>query len=175
MALFNNLKKISNPVKNTGIMNLDSINEAKSKTHERDENRQKNFSEIYKEAVILLKQFTENPNAQDGIKQLKNVAEKLIESLKHVKNNPEPYLLLAYIFYMIGEKNLAIEYIKLHESFSEQISTEAEILKKLVSEISHSSNVKRSVTGPLRTPPSNSIVKSVQKTGPPSIKRINRI
>jgi hypothetical protein len=169
----NKLKKLGS---SSGLIKLDDLKSAHESTKERDDKRKDNYSEIYNEALNLIDRFIQNP--QTNLSSLEQAAYNLIDALHLVKDRPEPYLLLAYIFYMMGDENGALKYLQVCNSINPNAAGIGEI-KDLISGKSKKpigEPLQNQTTSPIQEQNINKAINNVQKIGPPtSIRRIQPI
>lgn len=79
----------------------------------REEKRQIESEKEYLGALEIFSTFDENTDPQI----LLQTAEKLITAITFKRSNPEPYICLAYIFYLLDQDELALEYLVTAKDF----------------------------------------------------------
>lgn len=128
------------------MYDFSNLNSVKKKVTEIDNKRNDNFDKSYNEALRLLNEFKKKPSTDTSI--LKKTAEYLINAMEQKRTRPEPYILLASIFYMTRDDKLAIKYLKIASSIDPN-SSDVIKLRKLLSSISISDSNKKG-TGELK-------------------------
>lgn len=103
---------------NNAMFNLKDLAEAKSKVKEI---RKETSGGAYEQGVKLLEEFEESPNEPDKDK-LSLAADKLIEALQFDSENVEAYICLSYIYYILGDDETCLKYLKIAEEiFGEEL------------------------------------------------------
>lgn len=92
------------------MFDFNSLGSAKKIAQIKGDKKQEQFYHLYDGALDKFRKLVRNQNL-DPI-GLKEISYQLLEALKLVKNQAEPYLFMAYIFYIIGDKSSAIKYLK---------------------------------------------------------------
>jgi hypothetical protein len=116
------------------MFNLDSLQMAKQQSLHRNGSGKYTYDQLYQDAIGLLKSYSNSHNGD--IHSLKLAAEKLLEAAKIVKRNPEPYLYLSYIFYILGDSKLSQKYLKVSNMIDPGIANIAKLKKILYMESS---------------------------------------
>ncbi len=104
------------------MFDMSAFASAKEKVNKR---RVATSGSAYEQAVIELEEFSKNPDKES----LEIAGEKLVEALKFSPDNPEAYICLAYIFYVLEDDEFAWKYINLAESYLEYLPDEIQSLK----------------------------------------------
>ena len=73
--------------------------------------KDKNFDKLYSDAFDDFNMFYENNSF--NVDFLKKASEKLASAIELRPSKPKPYLLLAYIYYIIGNISLSVKYMKI--------------------------------------------------------------
>ena len=90
-----------------------TIKEIKKESSNEDKlsDKDKNFDKLYSDAFDDFNMFYENNSF--NVDFLKNASEKLASAIELRPSKPKPYLLLAYIYYIIGNISLSVKYMKI--------------------------------------------------------------
>ncbi|MFN8578295.1 MAG: hypothetical protein U0354_15765 [Candidatus Sericytochromatia bacterium] len=113
------------------MFNLEDL--AKAKTKVKDIRKQ-NSGNAYEEGFKILEEFE---NGEADKEQLAIAGDNIIEALKFDPENVEAYVCLSYIFYVLGEDQVALKYVQIAEEiFGEELPLELEDFKQnLISSI----------------------------------------
>jgi tetratricopeptide (TPR) repeat protein len=93
------------------MFNLDALKSARKSIKDRDDKTDEKFYKAYSEALDLLKVFVKKQHYDKNC--LREAADKLADALEVKKNKAEPYFYLAYIFYLIGHTENAVQYLQI--------------------------------------------------------------
>lgn len=107
------------------MFDLKNLAEAKTKV---TEIRQENSLSYYDEALNILENFEngdylidpEDPELGQDITKLKEAGEKLAETIQFDPENVCAYIALSYIFYLLEDDQMAIKYMNMAESISQE-------------------------------------------------------
>ncbi|MEK7432462.1 MAG: hypothetical protein AABZ74_04960 [Cyanobacteriota bacterium] len=90
-----------------------TIKEIKKESSNEDKlsDKDKNFDKLYSDAFDDFNMFYENNSF--NVDFLKKASEKLASAIELRPSKPKPYLLLAYIYYIIGNISLSVKYMKI--------------------------------------------------------------
>jgi hypothetical protein len=163
----NKFKKIG-----TGPLQMDALISAHESTKGRDEKRKDNYVDYYNQALHQVDKFIQDPGQNIG--ELEQAAYNLIDALHLVKDKPEPYLLLAYIFFMMGDPGGAVKYLHVCTSINPKLAGISEIQDLISGKHKKDENSEKSSTSPVQVENINKAISNVQKIGPPlSIGKMN--
>jgi tetratricopeptide (TPR) repeat protein len=107
------------------MFDLKNLAEAKTKV---TEIRQENSLSYYDEALKILENFEngdylidpEDPELGQDITKLQEAGEKLAETIQFDPENECAYIALSYIFYILEDDQMALKYINMAESVSQE-------------------------------------------------------
>jgi hypothetical protein len=87
------------------------------------------FNEIYNSVFKCFDKFYENNSF--NVDFLKEASDKLVSAIELRPSKPKPYLLLAYIYYIIGNSTLSVKYMKIAQQLDNTLP-QIEKLKDLL-------------------------------------------
>jgi hypothetical protein len=90
------------------MFDINALKDAKKKAAVHHEKQKEEYDDIYSSANQLFDDFEKN----NDVNILKQAADKYGECLRLKSNLPGPYYNLACIFYIIGNPELAMDYLK---------------------------------------------------------------
>lgn len=169
-GLKNILKKASSPsVKMVASNNfLDTLNNLKETTvKERDNKRNDNSIELLEQAKEIIEQCVVSGNF--NLDSLKDAAEKLINSIEYNRQNGDAYISLANIFYVLGNNQASLKYLRIAKSLNTNIE-EVDNLIEIIS--SESINKVKSVSVEEQKNDKNNLHKELPKVKLSTIRRI---
>lgn len=112
------------------MFDFKSLNEAKSKTVDGDKSRSDDSEQLYNDALKDIETFKET-----NIKTyLEDAVSKLSESISLKRNNPKPYIKLAYIFFVMDEIKMSVKYLNIAKQLDAGDSPDVIKLQELISE-----------------------------------------
>ncbi|MFN8673221.1 MAG: tetratricopeptide repeat protein [Candidatus Sericytochromatia bacterium] len=116
---------------NNFVSALDSINKVKNETLKEQEDKRLSESKVYFEKARALFELCKTSN--NYLKEdLKKIADYLLKSIDNNKNNPDAYLNLAYIFYLMNKTNLSVKYMRIAQEMNPKLDG-IELLKSAIS------------------------------------------
>jgi hypothetical protein len=151
------------------MFDFKSLDLAKKKADVKGDKKQEQFYQLYNGALEKFRRLvgsqTFNPN------DLKAIACQLLEALQLVKTQAEPYLFLAYIFYIIGDNSSAVKYLKVSRLLNPTLEGIASLQEAIVSE-----PIAAKVNYPVTSQQASSVnITDNNKRAPPRISPIRRI
>jgi len=95
---------------------------------------EQNYLVLVEEGISSFKTILSKPNAINKNK-LKECGQKLLEAIKIKPTNPQPYVYLSYIYYILDNDELASEYLNIATDLDSKNENQALIskLKDLIS------------------------------------------
>lgn len=105
--------KIGNLIKNAKSgplpsLGLEDLHAAKTQIKQINEEKQDEAQDLFQEAVTLLQKFVTSPEQHKD--DLQDAAYCLVDSLELAWQNPKAFVLLGYVFYMLGDHLQATHY-----------------------------------------------------------------
>jgi tetratricopeptide (TPR) repeat protein len=108
-------------------MDFNDLKLAKQKAKE-NTGKNENKAEIsFNEGLKLLDEFHSNSDK----KYLEKAGDKFIETISFKRTMVEPYVYLAYIYYLLNEDKEALQYLKIAEEIDKNYSKINELKKML--------------------------------------------
>lgn len=112
------------------MFDINALREAKKQASVHQDKKKEEYEDIYNDAMRLVSDFEKN----NDLNILKQAAEKFGECLVLKSNLPGPYYNLACIFYIIGNPQLSMDYLKEVQSIDPAYPGLNEAMKMVLSE-----------------------------------------
>jgi hypothetical protein len=152
------------------MFDFTSLDSARKKTGEKSDKKHEQFYTLYESALDKFRGLIRKQTFDAGA--LKIIAAELLEALKLVKNQAEPYLFLAYIFYIIGDQATSLKYLKV----SSFLNPELPGIEKLRIAIASEPASAKNIFPPVNTNESRSTDLSANSNrAPPKIAPVRRL
>lgn len=152
------------------MFDFNSLDIVRKKAEIKGDKKQEQFYHLFDNALEKFRKLVQTQNFDT--KLLKEIAYQLLESLKLVKNKAEPYLFLAYIFYIIGDNQISIKYLKVSSLLNPYLDA-AERLREAITSERVSLKINYQTLNSDKTPSTD--LTANKKRGPPRISQIRRI
>ena len=164
------------------MVDISEISKIKSELKALDDKRGVLYKHDYEGAVKILKEFSDSKNPDKN--KLRQAASMLISAIKSKKTEPEPYICISYIFFVLNNQKKAIHYLQMASALNSehpQVIEMRRVLEKSnsVSRLQSDAIKTARKTGPLLLSDNSESVKpkqsvSAEKTIISKINRINR-
>ncbi|MFN8673152.1 MAG: hypothetical protein U0457_13870 [Candidatus Sericytochromatia bacterium] len=115
--IFSNTKKSTISVRNNSF-DFNSIRDSKEKQTDSSP-KEDEFYVLYDKAFLYIDEFY--ANSSFNVKALENASKCLVSSIELRPSKPKPYLLLAYIYFIIDNKTLSVKYMKIAEELDSSL------------------------------------------------------
>lgn len=112
------------------MYNFKELNSIKKKVGEISEKRSEKYEQIMADVQKKIADFRNS--SQNDVSLLKEAADRLIVALEQKRTQPEPYVILATIFYLVNEDRLAFKYLRIAGSLNPNLP-QIKTLKRLIS------------------------------------------
>ncbi|MFN8673909.1 MAG: hypothetical protein U0457_17745 [Candidatus Sericytochromatia bacterium] len=91
------------------------------------------YKKLFEQGIFFLNKFSDNDGSQDDVELLHQSAINFTKAIEIKKSKADSYFYMSYIFYMMKEFDLALNYIKVVSSINDKFSG-LDILKKQIFE-----------------------------------------
>jgi tetratricopeptide (TPR) repeat protein len=107
------------------MLDFDALKQAKQKTAGRDQAREDRFLEPYNRALEIIAGLSLEP--QMSVRKLKEAADALAEAIEIRRTLPQPYVLMAFVFFCMRDYKMAFKYIRTAEKYDPQFPKTQEL------------------------------------------------
>lgn len=117
-SLISSIKKQS--ISNTSnLLDFNNIEQLKEVQDNKSSPKDDQFDDLYNQAFVFIKQFYDNKDC--NIDYLESASKCLVSAIEIRPSKAKPYLLLAYIYYIIQNTTLAVKYMKIAQQLDDKL------------------------------------------------------